>query len=320
MWCSPGVHSRTAQAPCNVLGASPKPSFSRPLPPKPWPKARCHEPQAQRSTRAGPDISTELNSSSVSDSFLYTADDTNGVKDLSTDNETAGSSAVLSWPELDQVMTGLRSSLESIQVSRQQYVELLTERDADLAAVLAQLQQTEARCTSLDRQLRATQGQLAAVRSTAARAQGDTQRASVQAAELQAKLAAHAPLPPSPAQPQPQPAQVAQAPAVKSVQAPEPPRVQPPPAPPPIDITLTFKCPAHWPECFLHYEAEGRGWTSMPGVRMERAGDAYTLRIPGKVAEFVFNNGGQEWDSIPGNYKIWSPGSYRVEGGKVQRT
>ena len=46
----------------------------------------------------------------------------------------------------------------------------------------------------------------------------------------------------------------------------------------------------------------------------------FTVELPQDSAEFVFNNGENDWDSPMGsqNYEILTPGSYTIMHGKVK--
>ncbi|EFJ40466.1 hypothetical protein VOLCADRAFT_108148 [Volvox carteri f. nagariensis] len=100
-----------------------------------------------------------------------------------------------------------------------------------------------------------------------------------------------------------------------------PPPTTPPLPPPPRvpEIVLLYR--SSWPEAFLHCNVEGRGWTAVPGLRMEHAGaKEYAVRLPGRSVEFVLTNGHGEWDSpgvggIGRNYHIDTPGEYRLHYG-----
>ncbi|GLI67771.1 hypothetical protein VaNZ11_012030 [Volvox africanus] len=95
------------------------------------------------------------------------------------------------------------------------------------------------------------------------------------------------------------------------------------PAPPPtarvLDIVLSYR--SSWPQAFLHCNVEGKGWTLVPGLRMENAGPKeYSIRVQGRSLEFVLTNGHGEWDSPGGggigrNYHIDTPGDYRLHYG-----
>lgn len=61
----------------------------------------------------------------------------------------------------------------------------------------------------------------------------------------------------------------------------------------------------------------------MPGVQMRKDSSAgvFIAELDQEQAEFVFNNGGQDWDGPwnAENYFIDRPGHYRVKNGKVTR-
>ncbi|GLC35654.1 hypothetical protein PLESTB_000002500 [Pleodorina starrii] len=124
------------------------------------------------------------------------------------------------------------------------------------------------------------------------------------AASAPATVAAHPPAPAPP--PAPTPA--------------SPPAAPPPPPPRIPEIMLFYR--SSWPEAFLHVNVEGRGWTAVPGLRMEHAGSKeYSLRVQGRSIEFVLTNGQGEWDSPGGgpgrNYRIDTPGEYRLHYGAL---
>lgn len=85
-----------------------------------------------------------------------------------------------------------------------------------------------------------------------------------------------------------------------------------------------------WGSAYLHFNADGRGWTSPPGKKMDNGSqqfpDKKVLTVPGQRMEFVINDGGNDWDKPnpwegggKGNYVIDSPGTYRIKNGKVTR-
>ena len=60
----------------------------------------------------------------------------------------------------------------------------------------------------------------------------------------------------------------------------------------------------------------------MPGVQMRQTeAGVFAVELDQEKAEFVFNNGGQDWDGPwnAENYVIDRPGKYQVKNGKVSR-
>ncbi|KAL4425297.1 hypothetical protein ABPG75_009313 [Micractinium tetrahymenae] len=129
-----------------------------------------------------------------------------------------------------------------------------------------------------------------------------------------------------------QPAQQYQPPAQQyQHQQAAPPAQQPAQQPAPesgASITIVYE--TGWNNAHLHYNADGRGWTSSPGVRMENGNqqfpDKKVLTVPGRRLEFVINDGGNDWDkpnpyggSKLSNYVVEEPGVYRLRNGKVTR-
>ncbi|GIL64397.1 hypothetical protein Vafri_18231 [Volvox africanus] len=52
----------------------------------------------------------------------------------------------------------------------------------------------------------------------------------------------------------------------------------PPPTPRVLDIVLSYR--SSWPQAFLHCNVEGKGWTLVPGLRMENTGPKeYSIRV-----------------------------------------
>eukprot|EP00951_Prasinocladus_malaysianus_P048088 scaffold654478_cov61-Prasinocladus_malaysianus.AAC.1 len=54
--------------------------------------------------------------------------------------------------------------------------------------------------------------------------------------------------------------------------------------------------------------------------------NSFVLEMPGSQAEFVINNGGNDWDKPdpykengPKNYSITSPGTYLLSSGKLRK-
>ncbi len=70
--------------------------------------------------------------------------------------------------------------------------------------------------------------------------------------------------------------------------------------------------------------AAAAGWTAPPGVRMfPGTNGAKTVTLEAATAEFLFNNGGSDWDhpggGNNGNYVAEGPGRYRLENGQLER-
>ncbi|KAK9836988.1 hypothetical protein WJX81_004476 [Elliptochloris bilobata] len=146
--------------------------------------------------------------------------------------------------------------------------------------------------------------------------------AHIAAAEAQAALApAQVPAQTAAQTAAPAPPLQLQAPA-RAVQPPAP------PAPPAVD-TVTLEYQTGWGRTFLHYKADGGGWTAVPGVLMEAGGagmpGCQVLSVAGRRLEFVVNNGGHDWDtpdpygSGRKNYVIDAPGRYRLKSGRIAR-
>ncbi|KAK9905571.1 hypothetical protein WJX75_002343 [Coccomyxa subellipsoidea] len=91
-------------------------------------------------------------------------------------------------------------------------------------------------------------------------------------------------------------------------------------------ITITYQ--TGWNRAFLHYNADGKGWTQVPGEEMEwGSGDLAgnrVKRISGTRVEFVINNTEGGWDTPDPstgskNYVIDAPGRYHLKSGKIVR-
>jgi hypothetical protein len=52
---------------------------------------------------------------------------------------------------------------------------------------------------------------------------------------------------------------------------------------------------------------------------MPTEGGRKQLVVEGSKMEFCLNNGGNDWDSPPGNYVIKEPGTYVVSGGVLKK-
>ncbi|CAG9464378.1 unnamed protein product [Pedinophyceae sp. YPF-701] len=100
--------------------------------------------------------------------------------------------------------------------------------------------------------------------------------------------------------------------------------------PKPTD-TIEVLYESGWPDAWIHYNVEGRGWTKPPGDKMATGGNdsiphAKRVVFDAKSVEFVMNNGGDKWDSPdpfnkdgPKNYTVDSPGTYRLKSGKLHK-
>lgn len=88
---------------------------------------------------------------------------------------------------------------------------------------------------------------------------------------------------------------------------------------PPTDQIVIFY-PTNWKKTYIHYTEDGKKWTSLPGVPLKDTGAGVKLvTIAARKIEFCVNNGGGEWDSPGGNYRIDKPGVYRIERGRTER-
>ncbi|GJP48420.1 hypothetical protein CLOM_g7708 [Closterium sp. NIES-68] len=90
-------------------------------------------------------------------------------------------------------------------------------------------------------------------------------------------------------------------------------------------VTLYYE--TGWADVFVHFSADGAGWTDVPGSKMAESPLVGSNGLPLKVIslsvtamEFVTNNGGTDWDSPPlgGNYTITNPGTYLLRLGQVE--
>mmetsp|Transcript_19334 Transcript_19334/g.46097 ORF Transcript_19334/g.46097 Transcript_19334/m.46097 type:complete len:302 (-) Transcript_19334:295-1200(-) len=107
-------------------------------------------------------------------------------------------------------------------------------------------------------------------------------------------------------------------------QQPEPEPEEPPPEPVAPRITIIYR--TGWHDAFVHCNVDGRGWTSSPGIRMSGSGDNKEVVLEGRTAEFVLNNGGDDWDKPdpyssgePKNYTVDAPGTYVLARGTLKR-
>ncbi|PSC76785.1 type I [Micractinium conductrix] len=102
-------------------------------------------------------------------------------------------------------------------------------------------------------------------------------------------------------------------------------------APPPqqgtpaVEQSVTVVYETGWGSAFLHHNCDGRGWTEVPGARMDNGSQQFpgkkVLTVPGRRMEFVINDGKSDWDKPQGkdNYVVEEPGTYRVKNGKLTR-
>ncbi len=70
-----------------------------------------------------------------------------------------------------------------------------------------------------------------------------------------------------------------------------------------------------WSTPYIHYNADGAGWTTTPGVQMQSTAlsNFKYIEINAQSLEFAFNDGNGTWDSNNGsNYAITQPGLYTV--------
>ncbi|GJP63102.1 hypothetical protein CLOP_g20183 [Closterium sp. NIES-67] len=90
-------------------------------------------------------------------------------------------------------------------------------------------------------------------------------------------------------------------------------------------VTLYYE--TGWADVFVHFSADGAGWTDVPGSKMAESPLVGSNGLPLKVISlsvtamaFVTNNGGTDWDSPPlgGNYTITNPGTYLLRLGQVE--
>lgn len=112
-----------------------------------------------------------------------------------------------------------------------------------------------------------------------------------------------------------------------------PPRIAAaPPAPaqsqaaPPATVTVLYQ--TGWENTYIHYQLDGGAWTQTPGVLMDTLPDGSKSKtLAGKKMEFVLTNGKNDWDTPnpyrdtnkPNNYRIDSPGVYRLKSGRVEK-
>lgn len=101
-----------------------------------------------------------------------------------------------------------------------------------------------------------------------------------------------------------------------------PPAQQQPPAEGGPSITVVYE--TGWGNAFLHHNPDNRGWTTIPGTKMENGTqqfpDKKVITVSGRSLEFVINDGGSDWDKPwkgGANYVVKEPGTYRLKNGKV---
>lgn len=91
--------------------------------------------------------------------------------------------------------------------------------------------------------------------------------------------------------------------------------------------TITLNYWTGWHDAFIHFKADKRGWTDVPGMKLARGeeNNVRTVTINANSLEFVMTNNRGEWDSpgrysdSPSNYLIQSPGVYKLRSGRLER-
>lgn len=101
------------------------------------------------------------------------------------------------------------------------------------------------------------------------------------------------------------------------------PSSRPPSVPGLNGITIIYE--TGWEDCYIHFNADGKGWTTVPGEKMQRGvGDlasAQVFTIDAEELEFVTTNGGADWDKPmdkAGHYVVAEPGVYVLRNGKIE--
>jgi len=84
--------------------------------------------------------------------------------------------------------------------------------------------------------------------------------------------------------------------------------------------TITLFYATAWTSAYVHYNADGLGWTTAPGLALAAsAHPGYdTAILSANKVTLAFNNGSGTWDNNGGaNYTIAAPGTYTVINGAV---
>ncbi|GBF90668.1 hypothetical protein Rsub_03240 [Raphidocelis subcapitata] len=178
----------------------------------------------------------------------------------------------------------------------------------------------------LEQQVAALRSELAAANARAEQLEAEALQARQLVAAYQRQLgqqpaaavATPAPAPQSPAEQQQQQGQ-------QQATAPPPTSEAAAAAAPSGTITLQYF--SGWGDVFIHYCADGKGWTKSPGVKLASSpdGSCRSVTVPAQRLEFVMNNGQGEWDSpgrysdAPGNYQADAPGTYKLKSGRLER-
>ncbi|KIZ03773.1 hypothetical protein MNEG_4188 [Monoraphidium neglectum] len=163
--------------------------------------------------------------------------------------------------------------------------------------------------------------------------ESDLVAAAARVAELESQVAASQKHLQQLQQQQPQQQQAAEAAAAPQQQEQQQAQQAAPPAPPaapPAEqvATITLNYYTGWHDAFIHFNADRKGWTQTPGVKLARGpdgGNHRTALIEASVIEFVMNNGHNEWDSpgrytdTPANYQIQAPGVYKLRSGRLEK-
>ncbi|PNH10693.1 hypothetical protein TSOC_002568 [Tetrabaena socialis] len=252
-------------------------------------------------------------------------------------------------PSLAGQIREIASTLRHINTLRVEYLDKIAHQELELETKDQALRSKEDRIHSLESEMLDLRKSLALLHSAKVAAETEVQRlraSASAAAALPAPAATPALEPPAPAASTPTLAPAAAAaPAVPAASAPAaparvaepapaavaaaaaapaaPPTPAPPPPPPPRvpEIQLSYR--SSWGEVFLHVNVDGKGWTVLPGLRMEHNGNKeHSLTLQGRSIEFVLNNGRGEWDSPNGagagkNYRIGTAGEYRLHNGAL---
>jgi hypothetical protein len=94
-------------------------------------------------------------------------------------------------------------------------------------------------------------------------------------------------------------------------------------APGPGTFDLYYSTP--WVPAYLHYNADNRGWNSIPGTAMLPSANASYpaatwrfVEVAGNSVVFVTTDGNGHWDNNGGrNYAVTSPGIYALDDGTL---
>ena len=84
-------------------------------------------------------------------------------------------------------------------------------------------------------------------------------------------------------------------------------------------VALTFTNNERWTKASVIVSIDGGAWDDEPGREMMKNGSGFLIQLQGSRLEFAFTDG-VNWDSNESrNYRVGTPGHYKVGGGILER-